>query len=86
MKVESLMPNQSAILPGGGVGFVCVASDGTLFRSSMPCNQLNLGGSSSGGNQLIYQSGGGNSESVLDRKSTRLNSSHIPLSRMPSSA
>ena len=25
-------------------------------------------------------------ESVLDRKSTRLNSSHIPLSRMPSSA
>ena len=24
--------------------------------------------------------------SVLDRKSTRLNSSHIPLSRMPSSA
>ena len=27
--------------------------------------------------------GGGN---VIDRKSTRLNSSHIPLSRMPSSA
>ena len=25
-------------------------------------------------------------ESLLDRKSTRLNSSHIPLSRMPSSA
>ena len=25
-------------------------------------------------------------ETVLDRKSTRLNSSHIPLSRMPSSA
>ena len=25
-------------------------------------------------------------ESILDRKSTRLNSSHIPLSRMPSSA
>ena len=29
---------------------------------------------------------GGESESKLDRKSTRLNSSHIPLSRMPSSA
>mgnify|MGYP003343317919 CR=1 FL=1 len=26
------------------------------------------------------------SEEILDRKSTRLNSSHIPLSRMPSSA
>ena len=25
-------------------------------------------------------------ESLIDRKSTRLNSSHIPLSRMPSSA
>ena len=29
---------------------------------------------------------GGANEAVLDRKSTRLNSSHIPLSRMPSSA
>ena len=29
---------------------------------------------------------GGNSDLVIDRKSTRLNSSHIPLSRMPSSA
>ena len=30
--------------------------------------------------QSIFRSG------ILDRKSTRLNSSHIPLSRMPSSA
>ena len=29
---------------------------------------------------------GDNKEHYLDRKSTRLNSSHIPLSRMPSSA
>ena len=28
----------------------------------------------------------GNGSNLLDRKSTRLNSSHIPLSRMPSSA
>ena len=28
----------------------------------------------------------GSEEVIIDRKSTRLNSSHIPLSRMPSSA
>ena len=28
----------------------------------------------------------GNTAAIIDRKSTRLNSSHIPLSRMPSSA
>ena len=32
------------------------------------------------------RSRGGNYHKNLDRKSTRLNSSHIPLSRMPSSA
>ena len=36
----------------------------------------------------IYKSGGQKylSDRLIDRKSTRLNSSHIPLSRMPSSA
>ena len=33
-----------------------------------------------------YYAGKGGAVSRLDRKSTRLNSSHIPLSRMPSSA
>ena len=34
----------------------------------------------------IFMTGGGGSNIKRDRKSTRLNSSHIPLSRMPSSA
>ena len=37
--------------------------------------------------EIIFTSGGTESNNLaLDRKSTRLNSSHIPLSRMPSSA
>ena len=36
-------------------------------------------------NRLV-DSDGETSETTVDRKSTRLNSSHIPLSRMPSSA
>ena len=32
------------------------------------------------------QSAAGRADGIIDRKSTRLNSSHIPLSRMPSSA
>ena len=35
--------------------------------------------------QLVAEAGTGTGK-TLDRKSTRLNSSHIPLSRMPSSA
>ena len=35
---------------------------------------------------LVFRSHRRNGRSILDRKSTRLNSSHIPLSRMPSSA
>ena len=42
--------------------------------------RLNLTGTSGGARNLILGSG------CQDRKSTRLNSSHIPLSRMPSSA
>ena len=34
----------------------------------------------------IAKAAGVNESTILDRKSTRLNSSHIPLSRMPSSA
>ena len=33
-------------------------------------------------NQIVH----GSNDRLIDRKSTRLNSSHIPLSRMPSSA
>ena len=36
--------------------------------------------------RVYYFGNGGDEEVYLDRKSTRLNSSHIPLSRMPSSA
>ena len=36
--------------------------------------------------ELSDASVGAGTSNVLDRKSTRLNSSHIPLSRMPSSA
>ena len=35
---------------------------------------------------IRHDKGGSLSEAIEDRKSTRLNSSHIPLSRMPSSA
>ena len=35
---------------------------------------------------LLGANGAGKSTLLRDRKSTRLNSSHIPLSRMPSSA
>ena len=35
---------------------------------------------------LVGHDGGNTLKTILDRKSTRLNSSHIPLSRMPSSA
>ena len=35
---------------------------------------------------LVGDNGAGKSTLLKDRKSTRLNSSHIPLSRMPSSA
>ena len=40
-------------------------------------------GESASGHQILMD---GNSGDKADRKSTRLNSSHIPLSRMPSSA
>ena len=35
---------------------------------------------------VVRYQGGNNAGHTVDRKSTRLNSSHIPLSRMPSSA
>ena len=35
---------------------------------------------------LIHKGRARLTDAILDRKSTRLNSSHIPLSRMPSSA
>ena len=35
---------------------------------------------------LDFYNAEGRNSAALDRKSTRLNSSHIPLSRMPSSA
>ena len=43
-------------------------------------------GGSKGGKGAWVRRGGGVEEWGRDRKSTRLNSSHIPLSRMPSSA
>ena len=39
-----------------------------------------------GGSNVLYGGTATNTSGITDRKSTRLNSSHIPLSRMPSSA
>ena len=67
--------------------FRCVrdvlADDGTVW--------LNIGDSYCNSNGFAraspeYQREGRNNMPAKDRKSTRLNSSHIPLSRMPSSA
>ena len=46
-------------------------------------SEVELGGSTSASGSVL---GGIEDEATVDRKSTRLNSSHIPLSRMPSSA
>ena len=53
------------------------ASLGELFNEQYS-NMVRLAHALTGSN--------GVAEDVVDRKSTRLNSSHIPLSRMPSSA
>ena len=61
----------------------CSTSTVRLVGSS----QANLFASVSAGiNALFGPLHGGANQSVLDRKSTRLNSSHLKLSRMPSSA
>ena len=51
-------------------------------------DDIKLGLDLAGGVSITYQAVDENptSEEMSDRKSTRLNSSHIPLSRMPSSA
>ena len=49
-------------------------------------NQTNGNTFSAGNFVLNYFAAGDFAIGILDRKSTRLNSSHIPLSRMPSSA
>ena len=57
--------------------------DGTLLDRTMVLHGSCMGNANAHSNTdlPVLLAGGG-----LDRKSTRLNSSHIPLSRMPSSA
>ena len=54
----------------------------TLFRSGAVREGVVLGGSSPGARDSLVDS----PYSVIDRKSTRLNASHITRTRMPSSA
>ena len=58
--------------PGGAVDVV-----GRIVASRLPERV---------GQQIVVDNRGGANAIIGDRKSTRLNSSHIPLSRMPSSA
>ena len=77
--------------PGGFTGTgasspisVTGLSSGTAYTfTATATNSTGTSGSSSASSSLTLASIG---SFFLDRKSTRLNSSHIPLSRMPSSA
>ena len=74
--------------PGGRmVSFMCRQVPGTpsdvgnvIFGTTGTCHI----GAGNAGSKIFDRSG--NKTWEIDRKSTRLNSSHIPLSRMPSSA
>ena len=84
-------PNTTYVIAGTGIsgggrlnGNVTITNAGvTSFNTRTGSVTLS---SSDVTTALGYTPGTGNVASVTDRKSTRLNSSHIPLSRMPSSA
>ncbi len=57
-------------------GDTVLVSDGTYYESNIDFY----------GKDITLKSVNGAAATIIDRKSTRLNSSHIPLSRMPSSA
>ena len=69
----------------GTFGGDFVISSGTTGDALTPSN-ISAKGHTSWGSEDIQPAKIGNFIYYLDRKSTRLNSSHIPLSRMPSSA
>ena len=71
---------------GGQLGFAVTGDDPITFTQSTSIERVRI---NSGGNVGIGTTSPGSLldiRSSTDRKSTRLNSSHIPLSRMPSSA
>ena len=57
-----------------------------FYRDALGLQVLNRHDVTQGRFTLMYLAAPGDSQAQIDRKSTRLNSSHIPLSRMPSSA
>ena len=66
-----------------------IKSYGIQFKKLEDSEFDNPLGESTGGGDIFGATGGVMEAALrcaLDRKSTRLNSSHIPLSRMPSSA
>ena len=63
--------------------FVQEAEDRIYNSVQIPALRKNVTGNLTAGNQYLSLP---NDWLAKDRKSTRLNSSHIPLSRMPSSA
>ena len=79
----SVLQTGLAVIDCGGVGYACHASQNTISRLKIGTKArlltyLNV-------REGIFELYGFIDEEE-DRKSTRLNSSHIPLSRMPSSA
>ena len=69
-------PNPNASNAGGQIGVSSTACAGSLLNTNPTCNAVPLP-------ERLYAGG---ATSHRDRKSTRLNSSHLARSRMPSSA
>ena len=81
-----LSSGTTAQRPTGAAGKLRFNSDLTSFEGYNGTAWGSIGGGATGGgtDQMFYLNGV--TVNNRDRKSTRLNSSHIPLSRMPSSA
>ena len=74
----------AAAISGGNVVGISIITTGSGYVSNP--NVSITGGGGSGATATATIDRGSINSIILDRKSTRLNSSHIPLSRMPSSA
>ena len=63
-------------------GILPIANGGTNSSTALSNDRVMISNAGS----VVEQAAMTNGQLMVDRKSTRLNSSHIPLSRMPSSA